>query len=230
MVVDQISAQSMGNRDVTDADKALRILAFALLLVNGCSAGVESTTVTPSIPLASSSPPPAAPSLSSAPPGGLDLFAPPPYTIEQLRSGIRQGQTYHFRVGDGGRVEIHAVVFTRVDSVGFETKTTITDEQLVPLKADVTSSATWQELHDQGRFPKDKTTVREDACGDILPVNHQPPSKRLCMVYEVALEGGGRAHFRFSKDFPGPPILKRVTDAEGHQVSLTTLLRLDPGP
>ncbi len=87
-------------------------------------------------------------------------------------------------------------------------------------------------------LPKDKTTVREDACGERLPIERcrdergglikeDPGRKRQCLIYEVELAEGSRAVVWFAKDFPGPPIVEVVRDAEPHQVSLKTLLLLE---
>ena len=132
---------------------------------------------------------------------------PAPFTAEQIRDATKSGRTYRYKVEIPNKpVKEYVITFRNVDEGGAE----------IHAGANEPRRMGWLKLQQDGEFPKDKVTTRDEKL-------KTPAGKFECIVYEVAGDEGEVWTYYFAKKLPGAPVFFYV-ERNGKRLRTTTLV------
>ena len=146
------------------------------------------------------------------------LYAPPPFTADQLRDGFVRDRTYTFRQ-EGGRAPIRVMRLMSSTASGGLIWSQDEDGLGHPLGEPKVAEFTWAELESHATWNADITTVTEEPL-------RTPVGTHACLHYRVVTPVGTTDAW-FDRTLPGPPI--RYEERGTQAVFLMELIALKPG-
>jgi hypothetical protein len=141
-------------------------------------------------------------------------WAPYPFTTSEIRAGCPYGRTIEYRVEAAGSPPVvERWTFAPVDRNTVRITTEHYDAQGSSTGAPTTETATWSELHEHARFPRDATTISNEPCST-------PAGEVDCMHYMVT-KGDEVKSLWFARRLPGPPVRLEVVKGGQPQLTMT---------
>lgn len=188
--------------------RAASVLVLALFVLTACDSKAPSPEAGP--------PPSEAPPTAAPAPMPSAIFAPFPFSAEQIRDATPAGRHVVYRVVDPNGVTLTNMTFVQANEQGTFVKNRVTTESGA-LVGETESTNTWEDLKMHARYPADFTTITETevavAAGTFA-----------AKLYEIS-DGRGGVETRawFANELPGPPV-KMENYREGQVIFSMELL------
>lgn len=131
----------------------------------------------------------------------------PPFSAEQLRTGIPVGTEIRYRVESAGSpAVIQHWVFTAADERGCTIHSRVLAEDGSLIEDEGEGTSTWAELESHAHFPA-ATTTRSESTVEV------PAGRFETWLFEVrpAEADAPVSRYHFARELPGPPVWMEVS-------------------